>query len=54
VLGDTLREAAATRGISFATARSYLEQIFHRTSTRRQVELVRLLLALPKGPPSNR
>ena len=51
VLGDTLREAASARGISFATARSYLEQIFHRTGTRRQVDLVRLLLALPRPPP---
>ena len=49
-LGGTLRDAAVARGITLGTARSYLEQIFHRTGTRRQVELVRLLLTLPKPP----
>jgi DNA-binding CsgD family transcriptional regulator len=46
-IGETLREAAITRGIAYGTARSYLEQIFHRTGTRRQAELTRLLLTLP-------
>jgi DNA-binding CsgD family transcriptional regulator len=51
-MGETLREAAIARGIAFTTARSYLEQIFHRTGTRRQVELTRLLLTLPRSPAS--
>jgi DNA-binding CsgD family transcriptional regulator len=49
-IGETLREAAIARGIAFTTARSYLEQIFHRTGARRQADLVRLLLTLPKSP----
>jgi DNA-binding CsgD family transcriptional regulator len=47
--GETLREAARARGITVGTARSYLEEIFHRTATSRQVDLVRLLLTLPRG-----
>lgn len=40
-----LREAAETVGITYETARSYLKVIFHKTGTRRQAELVRLLVA---------
>jgi len=50
VIGDTLQKAAEARGISVATARSYLEQIFHKTETRRQSDLVRFLLSLPRAP----
>jgi len=50
VTGDTVQQAAQTRGISVATARSYLEQIFHKTGTSRQADLVRLLLSLPRAP----
>ncbi len=50
VIGDTLQKAAQTRGISIATARSYLEQIFHKTETSRQAELIRFLLSLPRAP----
>jgi DNA-binding CsgD family transcriptional regulator len=48
-IGLSLREAASARGIAYSTARSYLEQIFHRTGTRRQAELTRVLLTLPKA-----
>ena len=45
VKGDTLKNAAAKMGISEKTARTHLEQIFRRTATRSQNELLRLLLA---------
>ena len=48
--GDTLQAAAQARGISVSTARSYLEQIFHKTETSRQADLVRFLLTLPRAP----
>ena len=38
------QSAAASRGISVATARSQLSSIFDKTGVRRQAELVRLLL----------
>lgn len=37
-------EAAETLGISIGTARHYLKQVFEKTETHRQAELVRLLL----------
>jgi DNA-binding CsgD family transcriptional regulator len=37
-------EAAETLGISVGTARHYLKQVFEKTETHRQAELVRLLL----------
>jgi len=49
IIGDTLQQAARTRGIGVSTARSYLEQIFHKTETNRQADLVRFLLSLPRG-----
>lgn len=43
--GLALREAADRLGLSYETARWYLKNVFHKTGTRRQPELVRLLLA---------
>lgn len=44
VAGDDVRHAAETLEVSYATARSQLAVIFRKTETRRQGELVRLLL----------
>ena len=41
--GMDLRQAAAERGISYQSARTYLGQIFRQTGTSRQPELVALL-----------
>ncbi len=41
--GRLLKEASAQSGITVKTARSYLEQIFRKTGTRQQSELVALL-----------
>jgi DNA-binding CsgD family transcriptional regulator len=43
--GSTLDEAAQRRGVTTNTARSQLKQIFAKTGTNRQAELVRLTLA---------
>ena len=43
--GNSLEEAADRRGVTMNTARSQLKQIFFKTSTSRQSELVRLVLA---------
>src|SRR5262245_26510962 len=46
--GVTLRSAAAKLSISYETARSCLKKIFSKTGTRRQAELVIIILiALP-------
>jgi DNA-binding CsgD family transcriptional regulator len=45
--GKGLREAANQLGVTYETARSQLKSIFGKTGTRRQGELVRLLLTLP-------
>ena len=48
VTGETLRCAAAKLSISYETARTQLKNIFNKTKTRRQAELVILILtALP-------
>lgn len=44
VTGAALREAAQGCGISYETARIYLKQLFSKTNTHRQSELVSLLL----------
>jgi DNA-binding CsgD family transcriptional regulator len=44
--GRTLREAAEAGNIRFSTARSYLEEIFAKTGTRQQSQLVALLKSL--------
>ncbi len=43
--GMSLEEAAAARGVAIATARSHLKHVFSKTDTKRQGELVRLVLA---------
>ena len=43
--GEGLKAVAAERRISVATAKTHLHQIFSKTGTRRQAELVRLLLS---------
>jgi DNA-binding CsgD family transcriptional regulator len=48
--GETLRSAAVKLGISYETTRSSLKNIFKKTETRRQAELVIVILtALPDG-----
>jgi DNA-binding CsgD family transcriptional regulator/PAS domain-containing protein len=42
--GEELRSAAARLGITYGTARTRLAEIFQKTQTRRQTELVRVLL----------
>ncbi len=59
--GWSLEEAATQRGVTMNTARSQLKQIFFKTGTSRQSELVRLVLAgiagirdpRPPGPPGS-
>ena len=41
--GRTLKQAAADQGIKFSTARSNLEEVFRRTGTHQQSQLVALL-----------
>lgn len=41
--GGVLKEISAEHGITVRTARSYLEQVFRKTGTRQQSELVALL-----------
>ena len=43
--GDDLRSAAEKLGITYGTARVRLAQIFEKTETRRQGELIKLLLS---------
>ena len=43
--GWSLEEAATQRGVTMNTARSQLKQIFFKTGTGRQSELVRLVLS---------
>ena len=45
--GDDLREVSGALGISYHTARAQVKSVFSKTGTRRQAELVRLLLKLP-------
>ncbi len=42
--GNSLEEAAEVRGVSINTIRSHLRNIFLKTDTRRQGDLVRLVL----------
>jgi DNA-binding CsgD family transcriptional regulator len=42
--GEELRAAAAKLGITYGTARARLAEIFQKTETRRQGELIKLLL----------
>jgi len=45
--GDRPQQAAAALGIEVSTAPFHLGALFRKTDTRRQAELVRLLLSLP-------
>lgn len=40
VSGDSLRSAASALGIKYETVRTHLKSIFQKTGTRRQAELV--------------
>jgi DNA-binding CsgD family transcriptional regulator len=42
--GESLREAADALGVALGTARNQLKHVFAKTDTRRQAELMRLLL----------
>lgn len=46
-LGHSLDEAAGLSEVTVSTARTYLKQIFVKTGTARQAELVKLVLGLP-------
>jgi DNA-binding CsgD family transcriptional regulator len=46
--GKSVNEAAAAMGITVNTARAYLKRIYDKTGVRRQPELVRVLLSLPR------
>jgi DNA-binding CsgD family transcriptional regulator len=48
--GEDLRRAAEQLNITYGTARTRLAQIFQKTDTRRQAELVRLMLTTSHGP----
>jgi DNA-binding CsgD family transcriptional regulator len=45
--GRTLAQAAKAREVSVNTVRTHLRAVFQKTGTRRQSELVRLLLTGP-------
>ena len=53
--GHTLREVAGHGGVSLETVRSQLKNVFRKTDTRRQSELIRLVLTGVGlvGPPSH-
>jgi DNA-binding CsgD family transcriptional regulator len=44
VAGDSLRSAAKALGIKYETVRTHLKSVFQKTRTRRQAELVILVL----------
>lgn len=44
-LGDALQDAAVQSNVTLSTARTYLKQIFQKTDTNRQSELIRLVLS---------
>jgi DNA-binding CsgD family transcriptional regulator len=45
VTGEDLRSAARALGITYGTARTRLATIFHKTDTKRQAELMKVLLS---------
>lgn len=45
--GDRLDEAAEAMGVTLSTARTYLKQVFAKTGTGRQGELIRMILTSP-------
>lgn len=50
--GSSLRDAGAAAGLSYETARWYLKQLFSKTDTHRQSELIRLLLSVKAELPT--
>ncbi len=46
-MGDRLEAAAERCGVTIGTARTYLKQVFAKTETSRQSELIRLVLTSP-------
>ena len=46
--GERIEQAAEICGVTTSTARTYLKQIFQKTGTDRQVDLVRLVLTTPE------
>lgn len=52
--GVSLRQSGAQAGLSYETARWYLKQVFAKTDTHRQADLVRVLLSVKAelAPPS--
>jgi len=49
VTGETLRSAAAKLSISYQTARTHLKNIFKKTTTYRQTQLVIVILTVLPG-----
>ena len=47
--GKSIDEAVVDIGVSVGTARTYLKRIFAKTETRRQAELVKVILTSPNG-----
>ena len=47
--GETLRSAEAKLSISYETARTHLKNIFHKTGTCRQAELVVVIVTTIPG-----
>jgi DNA-binding CsgD family transcriptional regulator len=47
MLGESPEEAAAALNIKVSTARWHLSSLYRKTGTRRQAQLVRLLMSLP-------
>jgi DNA-binding CsgD family transcriptional regulator len=45
--GNSLDEAAEKMNVTVSTARTYLKQVFSKTGTGRQAELMRLILTSP-------
>lgn len=44
--GNTLRQAATGAGLTYASARTYLDRVYGKTGARRQVDLVRQVLGV--------
>ena len=51
MLGESPEEAALSLNIKIATARWHLASLYRKTGTRRQAQLVRLLMSLPNVAP---
>ena len=49
--GLSLEQIAAIREVSRGTVRTQIKSLLHKTGTRRQSDLIRLLLSLPKTVP---